>query len=107
VEYLNSPAGQALAQEKAVLLGKLGSILVNIFDPEVLYIGGHIADVYDLMEERFINEIELRCPLATAREMKIVVDANSAFTRYKGISETIYEKWVPLADRFAGERVDS
>lgn len=97
VEYISGEHGQETAEQKGVLLGKLSSILINLFDPEVLYIGGHIADIYEALEPYYIEELKIRCPLWVVKPgVNVVCDHDSSRTRYVGIGETIYGRWNPL-----------
>lgn len=98
VEYIHEPRGAQIAKGKGILLGRLSSILVNLFDPEILYVGGHIAEIYDAIEPYFLEELARRCPWAISRSMGVVCDHDSPRTRYTGIGETIYGKWDPLLD---------
>ena len=97
VDYIKGSNGKEVARQKGVLLGRLSSILVNLFDPEVLYIGGHIAEVYSALEPYFLDELRKRCPLWDVHPgVNVVCDLDSSLTHYVGIGETIYAKWNPL-----------
>lgn len=99
VEYVHGSDGVALAKNKGVLLAKLASILVNLFDPEVLYVGGHISDIYGAIEPHFLKELARRCPWWTVKKgVSVICDDDSARTRYTGIGETIYARWNPFSD---------
>lgn len=82
-----------LAEKNAVYLGNLASVLINIFDPETLYIGGDISAIYDVMEKNFMDTIHKRCLLRPKAERRIICDNTSENTINVGISESIYSKW--------------
>ncbi|HHT90136.1 MAG: ROK family transcriptional regulator [Bacillota bacterium] len=99
VDHLHGSKGVTIAKDKGILLAKLASILVNLFDPEVLYLGGHISDIYAALEPYFLEELASRCPWWTVEKgVSVICDDDSARTRYTGIGETIYARWNPFSD---------
>ena len=84
-----------MVKENGALLGKLSSILINLLDPEILYIGGDIASVFPYAEDIFWEQITSRCPLIAGKSFKVVCDNNSEQTINIGISEKICTSWSP------------
>lgn len=82
-----------LAKKNSFYLGNLASILINIFDPEILYIGGDISSLYHIMEQNILDTIRKRCQLISSEKLRIVCDCLSETTINIGISESIYSKW--------------
>lgn len=82
-----------LAEKNAIYLGSLASILVNIFDPEILYIGGDISKVYPVMQEKFKETLNQRCRCIVEKGLQITCDSMSEESINVGISESIYHKW--------------
>lgn len=82
-----------LAEKNAVYLGNLAAILINIFDPETLYIGGDISSIFDVMKKIFMDTIYKRCSPISKYEPRVICDNTSGNTINVGISEFIYNKW--------------
>lgn len=82
--------------KKGDLLGILASILINLFDPAVLYIGGAAAQLQDLLEPRVFAQIQNRCRWTLEENFSLVWDKNSAITLLNGINQKIYEQWMPF-----------
>lgn len=87
------PQAVQLAETNARYLGELASILINIFDPEILYIGGDISYIYQVMEKNFLDTIRKRCLLLSKKKLQIVCDYQSEKTINIGINEKIYSRW--------------
>lgn len=87
------PEAIQLAKRNAVYLGNLASVLIDIFDPEILYVGGDISAIYHVMERDFLETIKKRCLLLSGEKLRIVCDHQSETTINIGISEFIYKKW--------------
>lgn len=79
--------------QNGVLMGKLISVLINLFDPSVLYIGGDIAAVYPYIQNDIQQELARRCLLGGEDDLKIRTDLKSDETINVGISEEIYNNW--------------
>lgn len=88
-----NPQALRLAQQNGVLMGKLISVLINLFDPSVLYIGGDIAAVYPYIQNDIQQELARRCLLGGEDDLKIRTDLKSDETINVGISEEIYNNW--------------
>lgn len=88
------------AETIGLQLGRLATILINIFDPSYFSISGYIADIYDLLEPFVSLEINARCPLSVERDLKIDVCKSTFDSVYLGVSDALYESWSPLDEMF-------
>lgn len=86
---------KALEQARVIAgyLGELTSMLIFILDPEYLYIGGELAQIYDVLYPEMYQVIQKRCFIYGNRQVKIVKDIQSDMTINSGINESIYSHW--------------
>lgn len=99
MEYLKEDdelAGR-IAQDIGGLAGRLATILVNLFDPDLFYIGGYISDLPVSIERYLIDELNLRCDRSIERGLVPKFDKNDSERILIGISNTIYDGWNPTA----------
>lgn len=82
-----------LADTIADHLGELTALLIFIMDPEYLYIGGELAQIYNVLYPRMYEIINKRCFNYGNRQVKIVNDLQSDETINSGINESIYSHW--------------
>jgi len=83
----------AIAEHNGILLGKLASVLVNLFDPSIFYIGGEIARIFNFMKKPFCEEFRSRILVMPGNELPIICDEYSDDTINVGISEELCNKW--------------
>jgi predicted NBD/HSP70 family sugar kinase len=88
-------AALTLAESCCSLLGKLSSILINLMNPNTMYIGGDIAKLLSFGESAFWAEINKRCLLLKYGPMDIKFDLHSDETINIGINERICSSWIP------------
>ncbi len=93
--YKDQEAAQIVAERVGRLAGKLATILINLFDPELFYVGGYIMDFPAPIEPYMRDEIDLRCARSRDRGLKIQCDKNDMKNIFIGISDTIYKGWNP------------
>ncbi len=74
-------------------LSELLSLLILVLDPEYLYVGGELSDIYDLLYPEIIDKIKKKCCLYGNREIRIIKDNKSDKTINEGISEVIFSNW--------------
>lgn len=86
----------AMLERKGNKLGELLHVLINLFDPSVLYVGGSAMSHYDELSPYVFALLNQTCPIAMTRGLKILYDGNSQQTVNQGITQVIYEKWAPL-----------
>lgn len=87
---------QPMLKRSGYLLGCLGSILVNLFDPSLFIISGYMADLFPFLEDHFMGQIEKRCSLSLARGLTFQAENYHSGGIYEGICDTIYNEWSPL-----------
>lgn len=90
------PKALSVAQESGHLLGRLVSILINLLDPESVYLGGDISKVYPYLEKAMLEEVDRRCAFFGSRAVKILCDDKSEHRINVGMSEKICSTWSPL-----------
>jgi len=91
----NPQLAHTVAERVGRLAGKLATILINLFDPELFFIGGYIAELPAPIEPYILEEIDLRCSRSRERGLKIQCDKNDTENIFIGISDTIYKGWNP------------
>lgn len=79
----------------AAYLGELIALLVFIMDPEYVYVGGELAQLYDVLYPRMIEVVRKKCFIYGNRNLSIVKDIQSDMTINSGINESIYARWRP------------
>lgn len=89
-----------LVEDRGKKLGELLAILVNLFDPAVLYVGGSAMDSYDEMAPHALAVLNRRCSMAISHGLQVLHDADSLRTIGQGINQVIYEKWNPLEKKY-------
>lgn len=77
------------------LLGQVASILINLFDPDDFYITGYITDIFPLLEKTFWEEVRARSQEALGMNLRISVKECSWSDVYIGISDAMYQLWIP------------
>lgn len=89
-------AYRTFIEEKGTYLGILLSVLVSIFDPAIVYLGGSASNLFNVLASVVMSKLMQRCPLAYSEGLQIEWDPKSTITLYEGINETIYEHWNPF-----------
>lgn len=95
-ECLSPGEREIIIVHKGSKLGELLGILINLFDPSILYVGGSAMSHFQELLPHILAYLEKACPMAMAQNLQIVYDNNSHQTVNEGITQTIYEKWNPL-----------
>jgi len=97
VDYLKTDQqlAKTIGERVGRLSGKLATILINLFDPDLFFIGGYITDLPVNIEPYLLEEIDLRCARSRARGLKVQCDKNDSESIFIGISDTIYKGWNP------------
>ncbi|MBU3114746.1 ROK family protein [Clostridium lacusfryxellense] len=92
-------AGQKKAIEVIVengkLFGKLISILVNIFDPKIVYMGGITERIFGYLYPSMIEEVQSRCSLDKFHNFSVCNSKSYKNLIYQGCSELTIKQWVP------------
>ena len=85
-----------LLEDRGKKLGELLSILINLFDPQTVYIGGRGFEIYELLEPYALSVLKVRSPSAFDNGLHIEHDRNSADTVQRGINQLVYKNWNPM-----------
>ena len=93
---LSDAERSTLLQDRGHKLGELLAILVNLFDPQTIYIGGSALENYPLLAPYVTDVLSRRCQLSYGRGLYIEHDLDSAKTIQNGINQIVYENWYPL-----------
>lgn len=92
-------AGDAVAlaafDEHARWMGVGVSVLVNVFDPEVVVLGGFLGSVLPLIDEQLRTEVSRRVVLGASRTVELLPGALGAEAGVIGAAELAFE---PLVD---------
>ena len=97
VKKVHKGDGRAIAvvRDKAALMGRLISVLVNLLDPNAICIGGEIKSLFDLIYPDLVSEMNKRLLIKDARNITIFPDKYTD-TILKGCSERAYTEFFPL-----------
>lgn len=82
-----------LSEKIAAYLGELAVLLICLLDPEYVYIGGELAEIYDLLYDGMYEVVRKKCFIYGKRKVQIVKDLQSDMTIHIGINELIYSRW--------------
>ncbi len=74
-------------------LGVFISIMVNLFDPEVVYIGGIFGQFFDVTKESIYDELRKRVLPYKLPTLKIVGSNDSETLVVKGCAELVFDYW--------------
>lgn len=90
---------QMLIADRGKKLGKLLSVIINLFDPGILYIGGNAMVDFDRLVPNVMSVLQKHSHMSLKRGLKILHDSNSTHTIEKGINQIVYENWFPLSKK--------
>lgn len=85
----------AVARENAGILADALSIVVNLFDPEVVVIGGVPAKLFDELSHTAGRAVASRRVVYTAPALRFFHDKNFDETLLSGTGEMAYARWFP------------
>jgi predicted NBD/HSP70 family sugar kinase len=85
----------AVIQENGILIGKLLAILINVFDPEAIYIGGLTAKLFDGLYPAIIEETRSRTIVSSLHEISVYCSADYEQLIYQGCGEMVFTHWKP------------
>lgn len=98
IMHTGTPRTSAIAREIGLELGRLATILINLFDPCYFSISGYITDIYDLIHPYVQEEVNARSPMSVERGLKVELVRNVFDGVYMGIGEALYESWNPFTE---------
>ena len=93
---LSEPEYARLAEDRGRKLGTLLAILINLFDPQTVYIGGSGLESYERLAPYTRSVLKARASLALGKGMHIEHDKSSTWTVQRGINQLVYENWYPM-----------
>lgn len=101
-EILAKPDAQKdFLEEKSLYLGRLLSVMISIFDPAMVFLGGKGAQLFDIMQPLLINTVKQRNPFAFNKGIQVCWDQDSVQTLFEGITQVVYDHWNPLSSTSA------
>ena len=83
-------------EEKGGSIGVLLGVLVSLFDPAMIVIGGSCVELQEELSPIVEKKLSSLCPLACSEGLVIRWDDSSRSTLYQGMSQVVYEGWNPL-----------
>jgi predicted NBD/HSP70 family sugar kinase len=100
-EFVKSVAARqapalTVIRENGILIGKLLSIMINIFDPDAIYIGGIIEQLYDDLYPYIIEETRSRIIVSSLRKVTVYCSPNYEQLIYQGCGEMVFSHWKPI-----------
>lgn len=96
---LSAPERTRLLEDRGAKLGELISLLINLFDPSIFYVGGSAMAAYEELTPFVHRVLELRAATNLKRGVRILHDPASLQTIEQGINQTVYENWNPLEEK--------
>lgn len=88
---------QAYLEEKGGYIGSLLGVLVSLFDPAVVVIGGGCVELRSELAPIVEKKLFTLCPLACSEGLVVDWDDSSQTTLYQGMSQVVYENWNPIS----------
>lgn len=85
----------SVVEENGMLLGRLISVLVGIFNPEAVYIGGITEKIFDVLYPPLMEETKRRIVVKGQNEFKIYNSENYDHLIFKGCAELVFKNWRP------------
>lgn len=83
-------------QEKGQLMGKLLSVLIDLFDPQAVFVGGEISSIFEQIRPYAEEAIYNHCFMVRDRILPLQCDLHSDFSMILGLNYVMCEKWEPL-----------
>ncbi len=85
----------SVIQENGKLLGMLLSILVNLFDPEIVILGGYTNLIFDDIKKYILQEASQRFVTKRTNDTPILMSDNEQQLIVKGCCELVLAQWRP------------
>lgn len=93
-----NPAYKSFLLEKGELIGKVLSVLIDLFDPQRIFIGGEITDIYEQIRPSIESPIRQHCFMVRDTILPLNCDYDSATNMMLGVNQIMFEKWEPLSN---------
>ncbi len=94
----NDGCALAVCQENAHILGALLASLCNLFDPQRVYLGGYVTDVYESMQTIVKQELAARNVSQSWPEDFLELSYNYQDLLLKGCRDLVTSNWIPRAN---------
>lgn len=91
-----NPAYSEFLREKGELIGKVLFVLIDLFNPQQVFIGGEIADIFEQIRPYAENVIRKHCFMVRDHILPIQCDFQSSVNMVLGLNHVMCEKWEPL-----------
>lgn len=82
-------------EENGRLFGRLVSVLVNLFDPQTVYVGGITSPIFDFLSPWLMEEAAARQTVKGKYPLQIVNSPDDEKLIFKGCSELVLAGWKP------------
>lgn len=83
-------------REKGALIGKVLYVLIDLFNPQKVFIGGDIVDIFEQLRPYAEEAIQNHCFMIQNRILPIQCDNQSSVSMILGLNHAMCEKWEPL-----------
>ena len=93
------PAYAEFLREKGELIGKVLFILIDLLNPQQVFIGGEISDIFEQIRPYAEAVIKKHCFMVRDRILPLQCDHNSATNMILGLNHVMCERWEPLNGR--------
>lgn len=90
------PAYRDFLRERGKLIGKIFFILIDLFNPQKVFIGGEISDIFEQIRPYTEEVIRKHCFMVRDRILPIQCDRQSSLSMIYGLNHIMCEKWEPL-----------
>lgn len=91
------PAYLGFLKETGELMGKVLSVLIDLFDPQYVFVGGEITDIFEQVCPYAEKVIRKHCFMVRDRVLPLLCDKNSSVNMVLGLNYIMCQKWDPLA----------
>lgn len=90
------PAYSEFLKVKGKLIGKVLFVLIDLFNPQQVFIGGEISDIFEQLRPYTEEVIQRHCFMVRDRILPIQCDYHSSTSMILGLNHVMCEKWEPL-----------
>ena len=78
------------------MIGKVLFVLIDLFNPQQVFIGGEISDIFEQLRPYTEEMIRQHCFMVRDRILPIECDYHSSTSMILGLNHVMCEKWEPL-----------
>ena len=95
---INSQKYTEFFHDKSEIIGNVLSLLVNLFDPQEIWLGGEIVDILPFIQPTIEDEIRQHSFLLRDHVLPLRSDKNCTESMVLGMNFIMNERWNPLTD---------